>query len=279
METNLIDGRKIKEEILEELKREFASLSFVPIFCDILIGDDPVSASYVRIKSKNAEKVGIKFRTINFPNSVTEEELIAEINNLNNVPHICGIIVQLPLPNHLNRQKILDSINPNVDVDCLSSIASDKFYHNQEVLGYPTAIACLKVLDSIQIDLKDKNIVVLGQGMLVGRPVAHLLRSRGLTVETINRQTENFSFLLKNADIIISGVGKGKFIKGDMLKEGVVIIDAGTSEENGSVVGDVDFDSVNGIASFITPSPGGVGPVTVAVLLENVLKAAKKKRF
>ncbi|MDD3663505.1 MAG: bifunctional methylenetetrahydrofolate dehydrogenase/methenyltetrahydrofolate cyclohydrolase, partial [Candidatus Pacebacteria bacterium] len=156
---------------------------------------------------------------------------------------------------------------------------SNNFYNNKEGLGYPTAIACLRILDSVNLDLKDKNIVVLGQGTLVGRPVTHLLRSRGFNVLTIDSHTENISSLLKNADIIISGIGKGKFIKGDMVKEGVVIVDAGTSEENGSVIGDVDFESTLEIASYLTPSPGGVGPVTVAVLLENVLKVAENKKI
>lgn len=277
--TQIIDGRKIKEEILNEVKEKVANLSFSPVFCDILVGDDVVSASYVKIKEKNALNVGIKFRTAEFPDTVTTEELIYEIENLNKVPHMCGIIVQLPLPEHIDRQRVLDAIDSSLDVDCLGSLASNNFYNNKEGLGYPTAIACLRILDSINLNLKNKNIVVLGQGTLVGKPVTHLLRSRGLSVMTIDSQTENMSPLLKNADIIISGIGKGKFIKKDMIKEGVVIIDAGTSEENGSVIGDVDFESVEGIVSFLTPSPGGVGPVTVAILLENVLKVAENKKI
>lgn len=275
----IIDGRKIKEELLKEIREKVLTLPFTPIFCDILVGGDPVSASYVRIKAKNAESVGIKFRTAEFPNTTTNEEIIEEIENLNKVPHMCGVIVQLPLPDHIDRKKILDSIDPDIDVDCLGSLTSEKFYNNSGELGYPTAIACLKILDSLDLDLSNKKIVVLGQGTLVGRPVAHILRSRGLLIETIDRQTENISELLKNADIIISGIGRGKFITGDMVKKDVIIIDAGTSEENGSVVGDVDFESVKDIASYITPSPGGVGPVTVAMLLENVLKVAENKKI
>lgn len=276
---NIIDGRKIKEEILNEVKEGVAKLPFSPVFCDILVGDDVVSASYVRIKEKNALNVGIKFRTAEFPKTVTTEELVYEIENLNKVPHMCGIIVQLPLPDHIDRKRVLDAIDPSLDVDCLGSLASNNFYNDIGELGYPTALACLKILDSLNIDLTDKKIVMLGQGVLVGLPVSHLIRSRGLNLLTINNQTNNIKEILKDADIIISGIGKGKFITKEMIKKDVIIIDAGTSEENGSIVGDVDLNSVESVASYITPSPGGVGPVTVAMLLSNVLKVALNKKI
>lgn len=275
----IIDGRKIKNDMIEDLKKKVLNLPFVPVFCDILVGDDPVSASYVRIKGNTAEKVGIKFRTVNLRSKVTNEELIEEIENLNRVPHMCGVIIQLPLPEHLDRQSILDAINPEIDVDCLGSYASQNFYNNVGDIGYPTALACIKILDSLPLNLSNKKIVVLGQGTLVGKPVSHLLRSKGLEVQTIDSETNNIKELLKDADVIVSGIGKGKFLHGDMVKEGVIIVDAGTSEENGSVVGDVDFDSINNKASYMTPTPGGVGPVTVAVLLENVLKVAQNKKI
>lgn len=273
----IIDGRKIKNDILMELEKEVMALSFTPIFCDILVGDNKVSSKYVDIKAKTAQSIGIKFRRIEFPESVRVEELVEEIENLNRVPHMCGIIVQLPLPNSINQSIVLDSILPSLDVDCLGHDASNDFYNNTGILGCPTALACVEILDSLKINLDDKKIVVLGQGQLVGLPVTHLLRSRGLNVETINSTTLNTSDLLKNADVIISGIGKDGFITGDMIKEGVIIIDAGTSEEGGAIHGDVNLESVEGIASFVTPSPGGVGPVTVAMLLKNVLLIAKQK--
>ena len=274
---NIIDGRKIKDEILNELKGKVESLPFPPIFCDILVGDDPVSLSYVRIKGKAAESIGIKFKTVNFPENVTTEEVIEEIGNLNRVPLMSGIIVQLPLPPHIDTQIVLDAIDPKLDVDCLGSINSNNFYDDKEGLGYPTALACMKLLDSLKLDLKEKNIVVLGRGKLVGLPVTHILESRGLQVSVVHSKTENSSEIILNADIIVSAIGRGGFLTGSMVKDGVVIIDAGTSEENGSVVGDVDIPSVEGKDSFVTPTPGGVGPVTVAMLLENVYKVAKDK--
>lgn len=271
----IIDGRKIKEEILKEVKDGIEKLSFVPLFCDVLVGDDTVSAQYVRMKAKNAESVGIKFRSANFPASITTTELIQEIENLNRVPHMCGIIVQLPLPDHIDKQVVLDAILPTLDVDCLGTVASEKFYNNENPTGFPTALACMRVLDEVETNLEGKNIVVLGRGTLVGKPVAHLIQAKNLSVTVVNSKTENADEIMKNADVIISGIGKGKFITGDKIKEGAVIIDAGTSEDNGGVVGDVDLDSVMLVVSHVSPTPGGVGPVTVAMLLKNVLYVAE----
>lgn len=271
----IINGKKIRDEILEEVKSGVMSLPFSPVFCDILVGNDPVSAQYVRMKGKTAESVGIKFREANFPESITTDELIHEIENLNHVPHMCGIIVQLPLPSHIDRQAVLDAIKPSLDVDCLGADASQRFYMNKNPIGFPTALACMKVLDATGVDLGSKSIVVLGRGNLVGKPVAHLLGVRGLSVTVVHRSTENPEEVLKSADVIISGIGRGKFITGDKIKQGAVVVDAGTSEDNGGVVGDVDLATVANVASFVSPTPGGVGPVTVAMLLKNVLQTAK----
>lgn len=273
----IIDGRKLREEILSDIKSEVATLPFSPVFCDILVGDDPASVQYVKMKAKTAESVGIRFHNANFPASITTAELIKEIKLLNKIPNMCGIIVQLPLPAHLDRQAILDAIYPHWDVDCLGTIASEKFYSGLTAGngGFPTALACMAILDSLNLDLKNKNIVVLGQGLLVGKPITALLKFRGLNPIIITSKTENKEELIKNADVIISGIGHGKHITGDMIKEGVVLIDAGTSESNNSIVGDVDIESVEYVASFVSPVPGGVGPVTVAILLQNVLQVAK----
>jgi methylenetetrahydrofolate dehydrogenase (NADP+)/methenyltetrahydrofolate cyclohydrolase len=249
----------------------------VPLFCDILVGNDVASIQYVKIKAKIAESVGIKFHTANFRDSVSTEELILEIKKLNHIPEMCGIIIQLPLPGQIEKRKILDAIKPELDVDCLGSFNSENFYHNIGKISYPTGLACLEVLDSLKLDLSQKKILILGQGNLVGRPVTHLLRARGLEVMTVDTKTSNSLDLIKEADIIVSALGKGKFLTGEMVKKDVIIIDAGTSEDNGAVVGDVDLESMRKVASFVSPVPGGVGPVTVAMLLKNILQVAKNK--
>ena len=275
----IIDGKKIRNEILEKVKKEIADLPFAPVFCDVLVGDDPVSLQYVNMKAKTAESIGIKFKKAHFDKSISTEDLISEIKKLNSFPNMCGLIVQLPLPEHLDRDLVLDAINPSIDVDCLGIKVSEVFYGGDLTISYPTALACVAILDSLNIDLSDKNIIVIGQGMLVGKPVTHLLRMRGLKVTTVTRSTLNKDEIIKNADIIISATGKGKMVTGDLLKKGVIVIDAGTSESNGGIVGDVDLESVKDVASFVSPTPGGVGPVTVAMLLSNVLKVAKQKQY
>lgn len=286
----VIDGRKIRDEILEKVKEEVALLPFKPIFCDVLVGEDPSSIQYVQMKERTAEAVGISFYQANFPESITTDDLIREINVLNNMKNMCGIIVQLPIPGHIDRDRVLNSIDPHLDVDCLGKVASEKFYNNYDSennLGFPTALACMAVLDSLNLDLADKKIVVLGQGMLVGKPVTSLLRYKNLNPIPLSSQTENKEEIIRQADIIVSGMGKGKYITGDMIKQGAVLIDAGTSEiessppsEQGraSIVGDVDLESVKDVAGYVSPVPGGVGPVTVAMLLNNVLTVAKTLR-
>ena len=188
MQTHIINGNKIKEEILRHVTHDVEALQFTPIFCDILVGEDLVSASYVRMKARVALSVGIKFRTAEFSESVTTEELIEEIENLNRVPHMCGIIIQLPLPPHIDKERVLDAILPSLDVDSLGSVMRHAFYADQDGLVYPTARACIEILDSLHLDFSGKNVVIIGQGMLVGKPVAHILERRGLQVFKITQR-------------------------------------------------------------------------------------------
>ncbi len=274
--TKIIDGKKIRSQILESVKVGVAQLSFTPVFCDVLVGDDPVSLQYVNMKAKIAESVGISFSRAHFASTISTKDLVKEIAHLNKVPNICGLIVQLPLPAHLDVQIVLNAIDQRIDVDCLGKEASTLFYEGKSGSSFPAALACMAVLDSLQLDLTKKNIIVIGQGMLVGKPVTHLLGMRGLKAATIQSETEHKEERIKYADIIISATGQGKFITGDMIKEAAIIIDAGTSESMGGIVGDVDLESVKNVASYVSPTPGGVGPVTVAMLLSNVLKVAQK---
>ncbi|MFM7088258.1 MAG: bifunctional 5,10-methylenetetrahydrofolate dehydrogenase/5,10-methenyltetrahydrofolate cyclohydrolase [Candidatus Paceibacterota bacterium] len=274
---NIIDGKKIAAEVLAEVKDGVARLSFEPVFCDVLVGDDFASKKYVEMKAKKAQSVGIKFYHADFPLSVTTDELVTAISKLNKVPYMCGIIVQLPLPAHLDEARVLAAIDPELDVDALGWVTNEKFYKSESALKLPTALACTRILDSLGIDLEHKHIVVLGQGKLVGKPVTKLLTERGLTPIPVKSDTPNQIEILQKADVVISGIGHGNYIKGDMVKDGVVLIDAGTSESGAGLVGDVDMDSVKDKATYLSPCPGGVGPVTVAMLLANVLQVAQQK--
>ena len=271
----IIDGKKIRDEILSSIKKEVALLSFKPIFCDVLVGEDKASMQYVQMKKQKAEEIGFVFHNANFPSSITTEDLVKEIKILNKIPNMCGIIVQLPLPLSIDQRTVLDAIDSRFDVDCLGTVASDEFYKGKTTFGFPAALACIELLESTGVPLLNKKIVVLGQGELVGKPVSALLNFKGFSSTFVTSKTENKEEAIKNADIIISGIGKGKYLTGDMVKNGVILIDAGTSESGSGIVGDVDLEKVIDIASFVSPVPGGVGPVTVAMLLKNVLNVAK----
>ena len=271
----ILDGRKIAAEILAGVKLEVSKLSFQPVFCDILVGNDPASAQYVRMKAQKAESLGFKFRNANFPADISTENLISEIKKINQEPNICGLIVQLPLPASLDKQLVLDAIDAKIDVDCTGKVNTDLFYKAQAYVEFPTAAAVMELLDNARQDLSAKKFLVVGYGQLVGKPVEFLLKQRGYKVDVARSKTENILELMKEADVIISAVGKPKLITGEKIKPGSIVIDAGTSESEGGIAGDVDFESVQNIASFVSPVPGGVGPVTVAMLLKNVLKVAK----
>ncbi len=273
----ILNGRKIAAEILEEVKSETVKLTFQPVFCDILVGDDPASAQYVRMKAAAAEKVGFKFRRADFPASISTSDLIAEIKKINQEPNMCGLIAQLPLPSSVDKQAVLNAIDPKIDVDCTGEINTNLFYSGTAYVEFPTAAAIMRILDSAHQDLKSKKFLVIGYGQLVGKPVEFLLKQHGLDVDIARSKTENILDLMKAADVIIAAVGKPKLVSGDKIKKGAIIIDAGTSESDGGIVGDVDFESVKAVAGFISPVPGGVGPVTVAILLKNVLGVAKLK--
>jgi methylenetetrahydrofolate dehydrogenase (NADP+)/methenyltetrahydrofolate cyclohydrolase len=274
----LINGRKIAQEILTQVQKEVETLPFRPLFCDVLVGDDAVSEQYVRMKEKRAERVGIGVHKARFPENITTESLIQEIKKLNQVQDMCGLIVQLPLPKHIDTQAVLDVIDPQLDVDVLGQETSDLFYNNQPTCSFPTARAVMHILETMHINLLDKKIVMVGQGQLVGRPVTHLLEQKGCDVSTIVRETESPEVIMQSADVIISAVGVDGLITAEKIKEGVVLIDAGTSESDGGIVGDVNLDSVAEKASLVSGVPGGVGPVTVAMLLDNVVKVAKNKQ-
>jgi methylenetetrahydrofolate dehydrogenase (NADP+)/methenyltetrahydrofolate cyclohydrolase len=273
----VINGKNIAAEILSGLKKRLAEVAFQPVLCDVLVGADPVSLSYVNIKEKTAKSIGIKFRLIQLPQNSLTGQVVTAIHDAQKDQDLCGLIVQLPLPDQMDREQVLNSIHPSVDVDVINPASNKRFYLNRGVMTPPTAGAVLYLLQSLHLPLSEMEFLVIGQGELVGKPVTHLLRHQGYSVVTADSSTKDLASLTKVADIVISGTGQGKLVAGPMLKPGAVVIDAGTSESGATIVGDVDLVSVEEVASAVSPVPGGVGPVTVAKLLENVVITAERK--
>ncbi len=267
----LLDGKKLSQKMLDEVKQDVSGLKKRLRLAVVVVGKDPVVAKFIEQKKKAAESVGIGVRIYPFETEITTNELRKRIAEIVHEEKNTGAIVQLPLPAHINAQYILNSVTPEKDVDVLSARALGNFVTGKSHIMPPVAGAIKALFDEYQIDHKSKNIVIVGAGNLVGKPVALWLLNEKTTFSMIRSSTQNPQDFLKRADIIVSGIGKPKSITGDMVKEGVVIVDAGTSESEGKVVGDADFDSTAQKASFITPVPGGVGPVTIAVLLRNLL--------
>lgn len=273
----ILDGKKLSQKLLEELRRGIATLGQKLRLAVVVVGKDPVVAQFTAQKKKAAESVGIDVRIYPFEEKITTNALRKRLAEIVHEEKNTGVIVQLPLPEYINMRYILDSVKLEKDVDMLAARSLGNLAAGKSPILPPVAGAIKAFFEEYQIDYKNKYMVVVGAGALVGRPVALWLLNEKVTFSVIRSGTQNPEEFLKRADIIISGVGKPKFITGGMIKEGVVVIDAGTSESEGKVVGDVDFDSVSPQASYITPVPGGVGPVTVAMLLKNLVTLAKLK--
>jgi len=273
----IIDGRKRASEILNSLQNEIASLSFRPKLVDVVVGNNPVTESYVGIKQRRSVEIGLEFVTERLPESISQEELIEKIILLQRDPHLAGLLVQLPLPKNIDSESIMNAINPALDVDGLTEINTQALYSGTPNYVPATAAAVIELIEAAGIyeQLNGMKAVVIGNGSLVGKPVAFLLKSKGAEVTVVNRSSGDIFEVCKAAKLIVSGAGSPNLLTGDMVSDGVVVIDAGTAESNGGITGDVDFSSVAPKASFITPVPGGVGPVTVAMLLRNTVISAK----
>ena len=274
--TQFVDGKKIADDILKVLALRLRSgQKFQPKLVVIFVGENRASASYVKMKQRRGEEIGVAVDVRNFPNTITQEDLITQVKNANSESDVRGIIVQLPLPKHIDRDLVLDSVDPRLDVDCLTSENKKRLIDGKALFVPPAAAAVIKILEYYNVHLEGKNILIVGSGDLIGKPLAAILLSKQIAFELANSQTENLSELVTKADIIITGVGKAGLISGSMIKDGAIIIDAGTTgSDEGEIVGDADQESVMGKASLLAPVPGGVGPVTVAMLLQNVVRLA-----
>ncbi len=278
--TQLIDGKKIAEKVREEITQEVLELKknkqITPGLAVILVGNNPASEVYVRNKVQTCEKVGMKSFHFTLPENTSEETLLQEIKKLNQQTDVHGILVQLPLPSHLNSQKIIEAIAPHKDVDGLHPYNLGRL-----AAGFPTLVSCtpagvMRLLEEINFDCNGKEAVVIGRSNIVGKPVALLLLAQNATVTICHSKTKNLAEKVKQADVIVAAVGIPKFVKGAWIKPGAVVIDVGINRgSDGKLIGDVDFEETKKHASFITPVPGGVGPMTIAMLLKNTLQAAK----
>ena len=248
-----------------------------PTLAVILVGENPASQIYVRNKKKTAEKLGINSISIEYPSEITENELLEKIDELNDDENVTAILVQLPLPAHIDKNKVIDKILPQKDVDGLTPYNLGKLFSGEEPYVYPcTPKGILLLLDEYGIELEGKHVVVVGRSNLVGKPVAQLLLKRNATVTMCHSHTKNLANITKTADIVVSAVGKN-VIGEKMLKSNCVIIDVGIfRDENGKLSGDVDFENVSKISAYISPVPGGVGPMTIASLMLNTVELAKK---
>lgn len=271
----VIDGKKISREILENLKDEVKKISFKPKLIDIVVGEDPVVETYLKIKAKRAEEIGVEFEVRRYPGSISQEALEQAVLDANAAKDLAGLIIQLPIPPHLDKQKVLDRIDPRFDVDVITSTNLGRLFTGKQFFVPATAAAVMQIIEDRQISLEGKNVLMVGAGDLVGKPVTFLLMQRQATVTVANAATKNLRELALAADLIISGAGVPKLITADMVKPDSVIIDAGTAESAGGIGGDVDFEAVAAKAAAVSPVPGGVGPVTVAMLLYNTIRAAK----
>lgn len=275
MKAQLLDGKKVAEQILSEVQQDAKGKSLRLVV--IQVGENIVSHTYITEKQKIGQDIGIEVTLHEFPSTIAQQELQDEIESLGEAPEVTGLIVQLPLPDHIEMKEILDVIPMNKDVDVLSSAAFDQFSHGVFPVLPPTVAAVRAIFSSYGIQMHGKKIVIIGSGRLVGWPLSVWMKNEGVSFQIADKETTDIQSLTQEADIIISGVGKKNLVTGGMIKVGAVVVDAGTSVEQGKTTGDVDFESVSQKASYISPVPGGVGPVTVACLFQNLVSLSKNQ--
>ena len=276
---NIIDGKLISSQIRDEIAENVKKLKRKPGLAVIIVGEDPASQIYVRNKEKACEQVGFYSKTYRLNQEATTYELLNLINVLNFDDKIDGILVQLPLPKHIDEKAVIEAIKPEKDVDTFSEKNTGKIMIGTQTISPCTPSGIIELLKRYNIDICGKTCVVVGRSNIVGKPMAMLLLQENGTVTICHSKTENLKEITKTADILVVAIGKSKFITRDMIKNNAVIIDVGMNrDENGKLCGDVDFEGVEAKASYITPVPGGVGPMTITMLLENTLTAAKQRR-
>jgi len=280
MSASIIDGRALSAGIREELKREvdgLAARGVVPGLTVVLVGDDPASQVYVRNKAAACGKIGIRSEVIRLPGETPESELLALIEGLNRKPDVHGILVQLPLPDHISEEKVILAISPEKDVDGFHPVNVGNLSIGRDALVPCTPAGCIELIRSTGTEIAGKHAAVIGRSNIVGKPMAMLLLREHATVTVCHSRTTNIEEVVRQADIVVAAVGKPNMVGKSWIKPGAVVIDVGINRlPDGKLTGDVDFDEVRKTAGFITPVPGGVGPMTITMLLKNTIKAAKR---
>lgn len=278
MSANLLDGKVIAKEIREEVKAEVAALKeqgIEPKMAVILCGDDPASVFYAQSKEKAAANVGIGFEFHNLPGSTKEEDLLNLVERLNQDDSVHGVMIELPLPGHINKEKVMESVLPEKDVDGIHPKNRGYILSDGPGLFPATPQGCIELMLRSGVELKGKHAVIVGRGETVGKPLVFLLLKHNPTITICHSRTTDLASYVKQGDIVIAAVGRPKMITKDMIKPGAVVVDAGINEIEGGYCGDVDFDEVKEVASLISPVPGGVGSLTTAIIFKNLLKGLK----
>lgn len=278
MTAKIIDGTAIAAKIREQIKKEVAGMRKKPGLAAVLVGENPASKVYVGIKRKHCEEVGIYSEEHRLPEETSEDEVIALIRKLNKDNRINAILVQLPVPKHISTENVLSAIALEKDVDGFNPVNIGKLVDGNENSVPCTPKGIIRLLEETGIEIEGKKAVVVGRSSIVGKPTALMLLNRNATVTICHSRTRNLGEVTRNADILVVAAGKARMIAADMVKKGAVVIDVGINKAGGKLVGDVDFEKVKEKAAYITPVPGGVGPMTVAMLLENTLKMCKGDR-
>ena len=276
----IIDGKKIAETLRQKLKKEIieikSSFKSVPGLTVILIGEDPASKIYVRNKQKFSKEIGINSEVITYPENIEEKEVLSKIIELNKNKKVSGILVQLPLPKHINKKKVIETILPEKDVDGFHPINVGNLSSGYDSKIPCTPLGCFILLKEVEKNLSGKHAVVIGRSNLNGKPMAQLLLKENCTVTITHSKTKDLKSQCNKADIIIAAVGKPKLVKGDWVKKNAIVIDVGINKTSDGIVGDIDFNEVSKVARAITPVPGGVGPMTIACLLRNTVECFKR---
>ncbi|AXH99068.1 bifunctional methylenetetrahydrofolate dehydrogenase/methenyltetrahydrofolate cyclohydrolase FolD [Sporosarcina sp. PTS2304] len=281
MSSKIIDGKAIGQEIRNELKEQVAALveqGYQPGLAVILVGENPASQTYVKNKEKSSIEAGMKSELIKLPDTVSEEDLLHEVEKLNEDDTIDGILVQLPLPKHIDENKVIRAISPEKDVDGFHPMNVGKMLIGQQTFLPCTPYGIMQLLERSGVEIAGKHAVIIGRSNIVGKPMGQLLLQKDATVTYCHSRTSDLKKFTKQADILIVAIGMAKFITSEHIKEGAVVIDVGMNrDEHGKLCGDVDFDSAKQQASAITPVPGGVGPMTITMLLKNTVESAENK--